>query len=73
MKHQTLEQLQAVAEVHPDQKPSVMTRSQRLQRWAELLESDPDRQLGNIVGHRTPARRGTSDDAWRRLGDHGGL
>jgi hypothetical protein len=50
MKHQTLEQLQAVAEVHPDQAPAVMTRSQRLQRWAELLESDPDRQLGTLSG-----------------------
>ncbi len=50
MKHQTLEQLQTVAEVHPDQLRPVMTRNERLERWAELLEKEPDRQLGTLAG-----------------------
>jgi hypothetical protein len=50
MKHQTLEQLQTVAEVHPDHMRPAMTRSERLERWAGLLEKDPDRQLGTLAG-----------------------
>lgn len=53
MKHQTIEQLQALAEIRPD---PVLTRTERLQRWAELLESNPDRRLGTLSGtERTPA------------------
>ncbi|MET0941422.1 MAG: hypothetical protein ABWY13_08665 [Mesorhizobium sp.] len=50
MKHQTLEQLQTVAEVHPGQQRLVMTRGERLERWAGLLEKEPDRQLGTLAG-----------------------
>ena len=51
MKYQTLEQLQKVAEVHTEQaQPTAMTRSERLQRWADLLEQYPDRQLGTLAG-----------------------
>lgn len=50
MQHQTLEQLQIVAEVFPDQTRPVMTRSERLERWAELLERDPGRQLETLPG-----------------------
>jgi hypothetical protein len=50
MKHQTLEQLQKVAEIHAEQARPAMTRSERLQRWAELLDKDPDRQLGTLAG-----------------------
>ena len=51
MKYQTLEQLQKVAEVHAGQaQPAAMTRSERLQRWADLLDQNPDRQLGTFAG-----------------------
>ena len=50
MKHQTLEQLQTVAEVHPGQPRLVVTRGERLERWAGLLEKEPDRQLGTLAG-----------------------
>jgi hypothetical protein len=51
MKHQTREQLQKVAEIHLEEaQPAAMTRSERLQRWAELLEQNPDRQLGTFAG-----------------------
>ncbi|RWA84504.1 hypothetical protein [Mesorhizobium sp.] len=48
MKHQTLEELHAVAEV--DAACSVMTRSQRLEHWAALLERFPDRCLRALPG-----------------------
>lgn len=44
MKHQTLDQLQAVAEVD-ERYPKVLSRTARLERWAELLEADPNRRL----------------------------
>jgi hypothetical protein len=48
MKHQTLEELSAVAEV--DAAYPAMTRSQRLELWAELLELHPERCLGALPG-----------------------
>ncbi|OCP05738.1 MULTISPECIES: hypothetical protein [unclassified Ensifer] len=58
MKHQTIEQLQALAEIRPD---PVMTRTERLQRWAELLEINPGRRLGTLSGteHASAAVRQT--------------
>jgi hypothetical protein len=50
MQHQTLENLKAVAEVHPDPTRPVMTRSERLERWAELLERRPERRLATLHG-----------------------
>lgn len=50
MKHQTLEQLKTVAEVQPDQIRPVMTRAERLERWAALLEKEPDRRLATLHG-----------------------
>jgi hypothetical protein len=49
MKHQTLEHLQTIAEVHTDGSRRKMTRSERLERWAELLEEKPDRSLGTLA------------------------
>jgi hypothetical protein len=43
MKHQTLEHLQTIAKVHTDRPHSRMTRNERLDRWAELLEEIPGR------------------------------
>ncbi len=48
MKHQTLEHLQVVAEVDQDYPRRAMSRRQRLERWAELLERNPDRRLSTL-------------------------
>jgi hypothetical protein len=48
MKHQTLEQLQIVAEINQDYLRQAMSRSERLERWAELLERNPDRRLSTL-------------------------
>ncbi|MER9237392.1 hypothetical protein NKI56_36630, partial [Mesorhizobium sp. M0622] len=48
MKHQTLEQLQIVAEIDQDYLRQTMSRSERLERWAELLERNPDRRLSTL-------------------------
>lgn len=50
MKHQSIEQLQAFAEVHVGTPYPHMTRTQRLERWAELLECQPERRLGTLSG-----------------------
>jgi len=50
MKHQTLEQLQTIAEVHSDTAALVLKRDERLRRWAELLERDPGRRLATLGG-----------------------
>jgi hypothetical protein len=50
MQHKPLEQLQQIAEIHPDQPGRPMTREERLERWAQLLEREPDRQLGTFAG-----------------------
>lgn len=44
MKHQTLDQLQAVAEVG-ERYPDILSRVERLERWAKCLEANPARQL----------------------------
>lgn len=46
MKHQTLEQLKVVAEV--GQGYQTMSRSERLERWAQLLEQNPQRRLATL-------------------------
>ena len=48
MKHQTLEQLQVVAEVDKGFSPRTMSRSERLERWAQLLERNPERRLSTL-------------------------
>ena len=45
MKYKTVEQLEQVADVHP-QSP-VMSQSERLERWAELLEQQSNQRLLN--------------------------
>lgn len=57
MKHQAIEQLQGVAEVKQDLPRRTLSRKERLERWAELLERDPHRPLSTL--HETeyqPAR-----------------
>lgn len=48
MKHQTLEELNEVAEVEPSF--PAMTRTQRLEHWAMLLERKPERCLAAFPG-----------------------
>ncbi|MER8467369.1 hypothetical protein [Mesorhizobium sp. M1396] len=48
MKHQTIEQLQIVAEIDQAYPRQAMSRSERLERWAELLERNPDRRLSTL-------------------------
>jgi hypothetical protein len=48
MKHQTLEQLQVVAEVDQGYSGQTMSRSERLERWAQLLERNPERRLSTL-------------------------
>ncbi|KQU83409.1 hypothetical protein ASD99_17260 [Mesorhizobium sp. Root695] len=50
MKHQTVDQLHAVAEVHAEATYLVATRGERLERWAQLLEQNPNRCLGALTG-----------------------
>jgi hypothetical protein len=50
MKHQTRDQLLSIAAVHPAPTNASMTRNQRLERWAELLEKNPDRALAALEG-----------------------
>jgi hypothetical protein len=48
MKHHELEKLQVIAEVDQDYPNHAMSRSQRLERWAELLEQNPTRRLTTL-------------------------
>jgi hypothetical protein len=48
MKHQALEQLQVVAKVDQDYPRQAMSRSERLERWAKLLERNPGRRLSTL-------------------------
>lgn len=48
MKHHALEQLQVVAEVNRDYSLRPMSRSERLERWAEVLERNPQRPLSTL-------------------------
>ena len=50
MKHQTVDQLHAVADVHAEATYLVATRGERLERWAQLLEQNPNRCLGALTG-----------------------
>ncbi|MFC3324320.1 hypothetical protein [Mesorhizobium cantuariense] len=50
MKHQTVDQLHAVADVHAEATYLVATRGERLERWARLLEQNPNRCLGALTG-----------------------
>jgi len=48
MQHQKLEQIKAVAAV--DLSPVVLTRAERIERWAELLEREPARRITTLHG-----------------------
>jgi len=48
MKHHALEQLQNVANVNLDYPRPAMSRRERLERWADLLERSPRRSLSTL-------------------------
>lgn len=54
MKYKSLEQIARDADVHPG---LALSRRQRLERWAELLEQQPERRLCAIEGTEFGARR----------------
>ena len=54
MKYQSLEQIALEADVHPG---IGMSRRERLERWAELLERQPNRRLSTIEGTEFGSRR----------------
>ncbi len=48
MKHQSIAELTTIADVQPTK--TVMSRCDRLERWAECLEREPQRQLRSLEG-----------------------
>jgi hypothetical protein len=51
MEHRTFDLLERMAEVHVSHPPlPALTRDERLTRWAELLEADPQRLLRTLPG-----------------------
>jgi len=50
MRHHTLDELHSVADINPIALGQPMTRVQRLERWAELLERNPSRCLAALTG-----------------------
>jgi hypothetical protein len=48
MKHQTIAELTNIADVQPTR--TAMSRTDRLERWAELLEREPQRPLRSLDG-----------------------
>ena len=48
MKYHPLENLQNVADIEPSYPHRAMSRNERLQRWAELLEKNADRCLSTL-------------------------
>ena len=63
MKHQTLDQLQAVAKVG-GRYPDTLSRAERLERWAKCLEANPARQLFTL--HETEHQSAKMRDEMRR-------
>lgn len=49
MEHKTLDQVGRVAEVRVDRARTPLTRDERLIRWAELLERQPERRLNTLL------------------------
>lgn len=48
MQHQKIDQIKAVAAV--DLSPVVLTRAERIERWAELLERQPEQRITTLHG-----------------------
>jgi len=50
VKHQTIDQLNTVADIQPNAEVLFASRGERLERWARLLEQDPSRRLTALAG-----------------------
>jgi hypothetical protein len=48
MEHKPLAELQALADVRPFEASTAMPREQRLKRWVDLLEADPEQKLRSL-------------------------
>lgn len=48
MEHRHVDQLRSVADVGADLPKSMLSRRERLERWAEVLEREPDRELSSL-------------------------
>ncbi|WP_426129516.1 hypothetical protein [Pararhizobium sp. PWRC1-1] len=48
MKHHQSDQLQILAKINQDYPHQIMPRGERLRRWVELLERDPQRVLSTL-------------------------
>lgn len=61
MKHHTREQLQVFAQIEPDHRPRSLTRKERLERWAELLDQSRNRHLATLyeTEHQSAVMRNT--------------
>ena len=59
MEYREFDKLRDVADVRVAERP-VMTRRERLERWATLLEQDPARRLRSLgeIETKTPAEPG---------------
>ena len=66
MQHQTLEQLQNIAEISAGKTHPAMTRGKRLERWAELLEREPNRRFATL--HQTEYQPIESRGTMRSVG-----
>ena len=62
-KHFALGQLDAIADLDRNYHEPLMSRSQRLERWAELLEKSLVVRLFDTAPDREPARKNTGDHA----------
>lgn len=47
MQHRDIDQVRSFADIQPVP-PPCMTRRERLERWAEVLDSDPNRRLSTL-------------------------
>ena len=66
MKHLTLEQLQILDRTDPDYPHQALSRNERLERWAELLEANPERRLTTL--YQTEFQSAGTRDAMRADG-----
>lgn len=48
MEHRHVDQLRSVADVESNLPKGMLTRRERLERWAELLEREPERELSSL-------------------------
>lgn len=59
MEHKKVVELQAIADVKPIDTPPAMNREERIERWIEVLEANPNRRLRSLyeIEYLSPAER----------------